>query len=91
MQISPLTDAEQVATSATSDKPSHVFLVIDSRFGVVSASLDEEEAVTDLRERVLAEMQQETLVNPGSFRLKFMRLSPLRDQPPADATEAANS
>jgi len=74
-------DAEQAAPTI-SDKPSHVFLVIDSRFGFVSASLNEEEAVRDMEARVLAEMQQETLVNPGSYRLKAMRLiarlSPLR-------------
>ena len=91
MQTSPLTDDDQDASIITSDKPSHVFLVIDDRFGVVSASLDEEEAVTDLKERVLAQMQQETLVNPGSFRLKSMRLRPARDQSPADTTEAPSS
>jgi hypothetical protein len=91
MQTSPLTNAEQESPIIISDKPSHVFLVIDDRFGVVSASLDEEEAVTDLRERVLAQMQQETLVNPGSFRLKALRLRPQRNQPPADTVEVPGS
>jgi hypothetical protein len=90
MQTSPLTDAEQESPIIISDKPSHVFLVIDDRFGVVSASLDEEEAMTDLRERVLAQMQQETLVNPGSFRLKSMRLRAPRESP-ADTTESPSS
>lgn len=90
MQTSSLlTVAEQAGATTTSDKPSHVFLVIDDRFGVVSASLNEEEAMTDLRERVLAQMQQETLVNPGSFRLKSMRLRPQREQSPAAAVAEA--
>lgn len=91
MQTSPLTNAEQESPTIISDKPSHVFLVIDDRFGVVSASLDEEGAVADLRDRVLTQMRQETLVNPGSFRLKAMQLRPLRNQPPADTDEAPSS
>jgi hypothetical protein len=55
MQTSSLTVAEQASPAIIVDKPSFVFLVIHDRFGVVSASLDEEEAVIDLKERVLAQ------------------------------------
>lgn len=90
MQTSPLTVAEQGASTA-SDEPSYVFLVIDDRFGIVSASLDEEEALNDLRDRILAQMREKTLINPGSFCLKSMRLRPARDRSPANAIEAPSS
>ena len=56
------------------DQPSFVFLVIDSRCGVVFASLNLDEAVDDLNKRMIAEHDCETLLNPGSFRVKRVKL-----------------
>ena len=52
----------------------HVFLVLDDRFGVVSAALNLDAAVADLNRRVIRELEQRTLVNPGLFRLKSIPL-----------------
>lgn len=58
-----------------SDRPSHVFLVVDSRCGPVSASLSLEEAVADLSKRVLAQANERALINPGSFRISSVMLT----------------
>jgi hypothetical protein len=50
--------------------PSHVFLVLDSRRGAVSASLNIEEALAVLNKHVRAEALDPLLVNPGSFQIK---------------------
>lgn len=51
-----------------------VFLVTDNRFGVVFASLSVDEAMADLNKRALTEATCGTLSNPGSFRIKSVKL-----------------
>ncbi len=52
-----------------------VFIVVDNRFGVVFASCSFDETVADLHRRVLTEAACTTLGNPGSFRIKSVKLS----------------
>ena len=60
--------------SMMSDNAEFVFIVIDSRFGVVAASLVCDEAVAEMNARTLSEAASDTLSNPGSFRVKRVKL-----------------
>ena len=72
-----------------SDNASFVFLVMDDRFGVVSASLILDEAVADMNARVLEQHDSDTLTNPGSFRIKRIELGSQKAKKAKDQRDAA--
>ena len=72
-----------------SDNAGFVFLVIDNRFGVVFASLVLDEAVADMNARVLEQHDSDTLANPGSFRVKRIKLGSQKAEKAEDQRDAA--